>query len=123
MVELIKKFRIHPFQYILIGAAMIVYYSLLISLSEHVGYDIAYLVATVSTVILVTLYARSFLSDYRLLLLLSGLISFFYLFIFIIIQAQDFSMLIGSVGLFLVIASIMYFSRSINWYGEPSTRS
>ncbi len=122
MVEIIKKFRIHPFQYILIGAALIVYYSLLISLSEHLGYDLAYLVAAVATVTLITLYARSFLYDRRLLILLSGLITFFYIFIFVIIQAQDFSLLIGSIGLFFVIASIMYFSRSINWYGEPTRK-
>lgn len=123
MVEISRKIRIHPFQYILIGVALIIYYSLLISLSEHVGYDMAYLIATLATVTLVTLYARSFLDDRRLLFLFSGLISFFYLFIFVIIQAQDFSLLIGSVGMFLVIASMMYFSRSIQWYGEPSTRS
>lgn len=118
LVEISRKIRIHPFQYILIGAALIVYYTLLISLSEHVGYDIAYVMATAATVTLVTLYARSFLNDGKMLALFSGLLIFFYLFIFVIIQAQDYSLLLGSTGLFLVIAAIMYFSRSISWYGE-----
>lgn len=118
LVEISRKIRIHPFQYILIGAALIVYYTLLISLSEHFGYDLAYVIATTATVTLVTLYARSFLTEAKMLVLFSGLLMFFYLFIFVIIQAQDYSLLLGSVGLFLVIAAIMYFSRSINWYGE-----
>lgn len=123
LVEISRKIRIHPFQYILIGAALIVYYTLLISLSEHLGYDNAYLIATLATVVLVSLYARTFLRDRRILMLFSGLLVFFYLFIFVLIQAQDFSLLIGSVGLFLVIAAIMYFSRSIDWYGSDPTPS
>lgn len=123
LVEISKRIRIHPFQYILIGAALIVYYTLLISLSEHLGYDIAYLIATLATVVLVSRYARTFLDDRKIQMLFSGLLLFFYLFIFVLIQAQDFSLLIGSVGLFLVIAAIMYFSRSINWYGSESIRS
>ncbi len=120
LVEISKKIRIHPFQYILIGAALIVYYTLLISLSEHLGYDMAYLIATIATVTLVTLYSRTFLKEGKVLMLFSGLLAFFYLFIFVLIQAQDFSLLLGSVGLFLVIAALMYFSRSINWYGETA---
>jgi len=121
LVEIIRKIRIHPFQYILVGVALIVYYTLLLSLSEHVGYNLAYAIATVATVILISLYAKSFLRESKLLGLFTGLISFFYVFVFVVIQAQDFSLLIGSIGLFVVVAAIMYFSRSINWYGESTT--
>lgn len=113
LVEIIRKIRIHPFQYILIGVALTVYYSLLLSLSEHVGYNFAYVIAALATVILVTLYSKSFLKERQLQTLLGGLITFFYAFVFVIIQAQDYSLLIGSVGLFAVVAAIMYFSRSI----------
>ncbi len=123
LVEIIRKIRIHPFQYILIGVALIIYYTLLLSLSEHVGYNLAYLVATLATVVLVSLYSRSFLREIQLQALFAGLITFFYVFVFVIIQAQDFSLLIGSVGLFVVIAAIMYFSRTINWYGNEGNRT
>ncbi len=119
LVEIVKKIQIHPFQYILIGAAMIIYYTLLLSLSEHVGYNLAYLIATVATVALVSLYSTTFMAQRSLVFLFTGLITFFYGFIFVIIQAQDLSLLIGSLGLFFVIAALMYFSRSVNWYGEP----
>lgn len=116
LVEITTKTRIHPFQYILIGAALIIYYTLLLSFSEQVGYNAAYAIASIATVLLVTLYSTSFLKG-KPIVLFSLLMASFYTFIFIIIQAQDFSLLIGSIGLFLIIGLLMYFSRNIKWYG------
>jgi inner membrane protein len=118
LVEITSRIRIHPFQYILVGAALIIYYTLLLSFSEHVGYNVAYWIASVATVILLTLYSFTFLRSRSLTGLFSVLMSVFYLFIFIIIQAEDFSLLIGSLGLFAIVAMVMYFSRNINWYKE-----
>jgi inner membrane protein len=118
MVEIMRKIRIHPFQYILIGAALIIYYTLLLSFSEHIGYNIAYVIATISTVILVSLYASTFLDNRKLVFIFGGLLFFFYSFVFVIIQLLDYSLLVGSIGLFLIISLIMYFSKNINWYKE-----
>jgi inner membrane protein len=115
LVEITTKTRIHPFQYILIGVALIIYYTLLLSFSEQVGYNAAYAIASIATTILVTLYSTTFLKSKSVLFGL--LMVSFYTFIFIIIQAQDFSLLIGSIGLFLIIGLLMYFSRNIKWYG------
>ncbi len=118
MVEIMRKVRIHPFQYILIGAALIIYYSLLLSISEHVGYNIAYLIATAATVVLVSLYSMTFLVERKLVFVFSFLLVFFYGFIFVIIQLQDYSLLLGSLGLFFIIGLLMYFSKNIKWYEE-----
>ncbi len=118
LVEITSKIKIHPFQYILIGVALIVYYTLLLSLSEHVGYNVAYAIASIATTTLVSVYASTFLKRRQITLLFSGLMIFFYVFIFVIIQAQDFSLLIGSVGLFVIIGLLMYFSRNIKWYKQ-----
>jgi len=118
LVEITSKIKIHPFQYILIGVALIVYYTLLLSLSEHVGYNLAYAIASVATTLLVSIYASTFLKQKQITFLFSGLMTFFYVFIFVIIQAQDFSLLIGSIGLFMIISLLMYFSRNIKWYNE-----
>ncbi|MCW5911118.1 MAG: cell envelope integrity protein CreD [Cyclobacteriaceae bacterium] len=120
LVEITTKTRIHPFQYILIGAALIIYYTLLLSFSEQVGYNAAYAIASVATTVLVTLYSSSFLRSRSIVLLFSLLMASFYTFIFIIIQAQDFSLLIGSIGLFLIIGLLMYFSKNIKWYGAKA---
>ena len=118
LVEISNKIRIHPFQYILIGVALSIYYTLLLSFSEHFGYNSAYIIASLSTVVLVTQYSVSFLPSRMIVATFAGLMSVFYGFIFVIIQAEDYSLLIGSVGLFMIIAAIMYFSRNIRWYKE-----
>jgi inner membrane protein len=118
LLEIIKKIRIHPFQYILIASALIIYYVLQLSISEHLGFSPAYLVSSLATVALITLYSRSFLLQWTTSGLLAGLLGVFYLFIFVITQLQDYALLIGSLGLFLIIAAIMYFSRKVNWYKE-----
>lgn len=118
LVEIAGRVRIHPFQYILVGFALIIYYTLLLSISEHFGFDRAYGLASVSTITLVGLYSVTFLQKRALVLLFSLLMCVFYGFIFVIVQAQDYSLLIGSVGLFLIVAAMMYFSRTIKWYRD-----
>ena len=116
LVEITQRIRIHPFQYILIGAALTIYYILLLSLSEHMGYNEAYMIASLATVILITAYSKTFLVTRRLVSLFAGLLGVFYTFIFVIIQEQDYSLLLGSIGLFLIVALLMYFSRKVKWY-------
>jgi inner membrane protein len=120
LVEITQKVRIHPFQYILIGAALIIYYTLLLSFSEQTGYTTAYWISAIATVALITTYSTTFLKNRRLCILFALLLSVFYSFIYIIILQQDFSLLIGSIGLFLIVAALMYFSRKVNWYNEGS---
>ncbi|NOT77324.1 MAG: cell envelope integrity protein CreD [Cyclobacteriaceae bacterium] len=116
LVEITKKIRIHPFQYILIGVALIIYYTLLLSLSEQVGYNIAYWISAASTVGLISFYSTSFLKSTNLVVLFTSLLAIFYTFIFIIILQQDFSLLLGSIGLFMIVGALMYFSRKVEWY-------
>src|SRR5690606_15213816 len=93
MVEIIRKITIHPFQYALIGAALIIYYTLLLSISEHLGFNAAYWIATAATVLLVSWYARTFLNEASHTILFSLMLTVFYAFIFVIILQQDFSLL------------------------------
>jgi inner membrane protein len=121
LVEVTRDVRIHPFQYIMVGVALTVYYTLLLSISEHVGYNIAYAISSLATVILVALYSKTFFRSKVVVALFSVVMAFFYLFIFVIIQAEDFSLLIGSLGLFAIVAVVMYSSRNIQWYKEDET--
>ena len=118
LVEITRNIRIHPFQYILIGVALIIYYTLLLSLSEQVGYNVAYCIASMATVGLISFYSVSFLMEAKLIIMFTSLLIIFYTFIFIIILQQDFSLLLGSIGLFLIVGAVMYFSRKVNWYNE-----
>lgn len=116
LVEISQKIKIHPFQYILTGAGLIIYYTMLLSFSEQIGYNSAYLVSSLATVGLLTLYSKTFLKPTKLVVLFSSLLTVFYSFIFVIIIQQDFSLLIGSIGLFIVVGAMMYLTRKINWY-------
>jgi inner membrane protein len=118
LVEITQKIRIHPFQYILIGAALIIYYTLLLSFSEHLGYDLAYIISSAATVALISAYATTFFRNSKLAILFCVLLVIFYTFIYVIILQQDFSLLLGSIGLFIIIGTLMYFSRKVNWYKE-----
>lgn len=120
LIELICKIKIHPFQYVLIGAALIVYYALLLSLSEQIGFNLSYLIATLATVILISFYSISFTKRKNISALLSFLLLIFYGYIFTITQQQDYALLLGSIGLFTIIAVLMYVSRKINWYKEEN---
>jgi inner membrane protein len=122
MVEVTQGIRIHPFQYILIGAALTIYYTLLLSFSEHLGYNTAYLISSIATVLLIALYSTSFFRQIRLTMLLTLILAVFYIFIFVIIQEQDYSLLLGSIGLFIIVGMLMFFSRKISWY-KPTPAS
>jgi inner membrane protein len=115
-VEILNRVFIHPIQYLLVGVALIVFYSLLLSFSEHIKFNTAYISATILTLLLVTGYTKAILKSNKISLLIFGILLILYTFIFTIIQLEDYALLIGSVGMFVVLAIVMYFSRKIDWY-------
>ena len=115
-VELLTGRRIHPVQYLLVGAALILFYSLLLSLSEHIGFGWAYLVAAVATVALITAYASSIFRRRTHTGILCALLCALYAFLYTVLQLEDVALLIGSVGLFAFLAIVMYVSRKVEWY-------
>ncbi|MCK5338467.1 MAG: cell envelope integrity protein CreD [Bacteroidales bacterium] len=115
-VEILAKKFIHPIQYTLVGIALIVFFSLLLSITEHLNFDSAYLISTVSVLALISAYIRTILRSSRLTLLIGGILTILYIFIYIILQIQDYALLTGSIGIFIILALVMYFSRKIDWY-------
>lgn len=115
-VEILNKKFIHPIQYILVGFALIIFFSLLLALSEHIKFNSAFIISAISTLILITGYVKAILKSNNLTFLISGILAILYTFIFVIIQLQDYALLIGSIGLFIILGIVMYFSRKIDWY-------
>jgi len=117
-IEIKSKIRIHPFQYSLVAFALLIFYVLLTSIGEQTGFNLAYLVSSVAVTGLISWYAFTLLKNVRMvawiLLLQTGL----YLFLFTILQLQDFALLAGSIGLFFILALIMHASQKIKWYAE-----
>ncbi|CAA6816040.1 MAG: Unknown protein [uncultured Campylobacterales bacterium] len=118
LTEILNKRRIHPFQYILSGLSLILFFVLLISFSEHIGFNNAYIIAALATIFALGSYVRSVLGSKKLTMYFIGVLAFMYVFIFILLQLQSYSLLIGSVMLFIVLSVVMYISRKIDWYKE-----
>jgi inner membrane protein len=113
--EIFNKRRMHLFQYVLIGAAIIIYYTLLLSLTEQVGFNTAYIIASIATTLLISLFISSVMKSAKIGGIIAAILAVFYSFIFVIIQLEDLALLVGSVGLFVTVALLMYFSGKINW--------
>jgi len=116
-VEILNKRRVHPIQYILVGLAIVLFYALLVSMSEIIGFGLAYLISSVATIGLIALYSKTILASVRMATIQTLILSFLYLFIYIILQLEDYALLIGSILLFSILATVMYLSRKIDWYG------
>ncbi|MEZ4917835.1 MAG: cell envelope integrity protein CreD [Saprospiraceae bacterium] len=117
-IELRQEKPVHPFQYGLIGLALVIFYTLLVSISEHIPFNFAYLIAGAMTVGLAGLYARSLFQSGKMGFLVGGTLTCLYGFLFVTLQLQDYALLIGSIGLFAILATVMYVSRKINFQKE-----
>ncbi len=115
--EIFQKRAVHPLQYILIGMALVLFYTLLLSISEYIAFPIAYLTAATATIALLTWYTQSIFRKTSATVIFGGLLSTLYLFIYILIQMEDNALLFGSIGLFVLLAVAMYLSRKVDWYG------
>ena len=116
IVELMQKKPMHPVQYVLIGIALVIFYTLLLSISEFVLFDKAYLTAALATILLIALYAKGHFKSWKTAGIFASILSGLYGFIFVLIRLEDTALLVGSIGLFIVLSLVMYASRKINWY-------
>jgi inner membrane protein len=115
LIETNNKKSIHPFQYGLIGLALIIFYSLLLSLSEYIGFNPAYLISALCTIVLITWFVKGLLQSTKFSALLSAILVLMYTYVFTILQLQDYALLLGSIGLFITLAIIMQFSKKFQW--------
>lgn len=114
-VEVLQKLRIHPIQYLLVGFALCLFYTLLIALSEHVGFALAYILSAVAVIGLVVFYSASVFKVQRATRLLGLIMLLVFGFMFALINEEDYALLFGSIGLFIVLAIVMSVSRRIDW--------
>lgn len=116
-IEILQKKQIHSLQYLLVGFALTVFYTLLLSFTEYCGFNIAYAISSTATISLIGFYVLGIFKKFKIALLFSGALAALYGYIFVLIQLQDYALLFGSIGLFVIVALIMFYSRKIDWYG------
>jgi inner membrane protein len=117
-VEYRRQTPIHPVQYLLIGVALLVFYTLLLSFSEHIPFLWSYLIATLMTISLITVYLAGILKIRKTALMVGGLLLALYVFIYVLLQLETYALLFGSLGIFLILAVLMYVSLKVKWYKE-----
>jgi inner membrane protein len=116
--ETLDRKRIHPLQYILVGFALCLFYLLLLAFTEHVSFDISYALASVGIVGLITAYGMAVLSARKRAWALGGMLSGLYVYLYTLLQMEDSALLIGALGLFAILAAVMFLTRRLNLAGN-----
>jgi inner membrane protein len=118
MFEVTTGKRVHPAQYLLVGTAQIIFYVLLLSIAEKIGFDFAYLIAAGATVGLLAVNAGWIFDSHSQGLRAFGVFSLLYTLIYMLLRMQDDALLIGAIASFVSVAAAMYFTRKIDWYSS-----
>jgi len=120
LFEVTARQKIHPLQYLLVGAALCLFFLLLLSISEFRSFGLAYLIAAAASTVLITWYCRSFLgAGVRTLIIAAGSAGV-YTFLYITLRQQDYALLMGAIALFLLLAVVMFVTRKIDWYARDA---
>ncbi len=116
LFEIFHRLRIHPLQYLLVGFALCLFYLLLLSLSEHLGFERAYGIAAFAIVAVIAGYCRAILKTGRQAAAMAALLGGLYVFLFVLLNIQDYALLVGSLGLAAALSLFMYLTRKVDWY-------
>jgi inner membrane protein len=116
MFELLKGLRVHPIQYALVGMGLVIFYLLLLALTEHLGFALAYLLASLASVALNGFYLSHVLRGLKQGLGFAALLGIVYATLYGLLQAQQSALLLGALLLFAVLALLMVLTRKLDWY-------
>jgi inner membrane protein len=119
-MELVLKSKVHSIQYVMVGFALCLFYLLLLSISEYLGFDKAYLISTIAIVSMVGLYTSHLFKQKKSAFAFTSIIVLLYSFIYLLIQLQEKALLIGSISLFILLGIVMYFTRNLDWGSKDS---
>jgi inner membrane protein len=121
LLEMFAKIRIHPVPYLLSGIANIIFYLLLLSLSEQMSFWLAYTLAAVGVSAMITLYSRSLLPSWNKSWYMGLVVAISYVLLYSVLNAESYALLIGSIGAFTVVGLVMFVTRKLDWYGSEET--
>lgn len=115
-IEILNRRRLHPIQYLLVGFAVCLFYVLLLSISEHLSFNWAYLIGCLVVLGMVTFYTKAIFKNLRITLIFNSILALLYGFFYSLLQLEDYSLLLGSFGLVIILTVVMYLTRHIDWY-------
>jgi len=114
-LEIFSRRSIHPAQYLLSGFANVIFYLLLLSISEHIPFSFAYLIAGAALTLMMTLYAKSLLQTWTQSAFMGLVMALLYLIMYLTLNAEDWALLIGSITAFIICAVVMFLTRKLDW--------
>ncbi|MDH5766592.1 MAG: inner membrane CreD family protein, partial [Gammaproteobacteria bacterium] len=114
--EIMKNLRLHPMQYLLVGMALTFFYLLLISLSEHIEFINAYMISTLASVIVISIYISAVIKSRIRATGFATMLSLLYGMLYVILVSEDNALLMGSVLFFSILTLVMMVTRKLDWY-------
>ncbi len=123
LIEVFLRIRIHPVQYLLAGIGNVIFYLLLLSVSEHLIFPLAYWISALAVSTMMLLYSRSFLASGRRSWFIGLVMILCYVFLYLTLQSEDWALLIGSIGAFVITGTVMFLTRKLDWYGNNKIKS
>lgn len=119
LFEVLRRMAVHPIQYTLCGAALALFFLLLVSLSEHLPFAGAYIVSSLACVGLLSFYVGHVLRSAMRGAMFGGLLGALYAFLYVILQSEDYALLLGALLLFAALTIVMVMTRRVDWYRLP----
>lgn len=116
LFELFYQLKLHPVQYLMVGSALCLFYLLLLSLSEHLGFRPAYAIASAAVVLVIGGYCKAILKTGLQTVIVACMLMVLYTFLYFLLQVQDYALLVGSLGIFVILTVVMYITRKVDWY-------
>ena len=114
--EIYARVALHPVQYCLIGFANVIFYLLLLSISEHISFNLAYIISSIMGITISALYTGYTIKSSKIGLIMAFIQVLTYAFLFGVLQLVDYALLVGALGLFVILSVAMYGTRKIDWF-------
>lgn len=122
LIEVLARVQVHPIQYLLLGSALCLFYLLELSLAEHIGFPIAYAIASIAVISLIGAYSQAILRRRALAFTVAAGVAGLYGYLYVLLMNEDSALLIGSIGLFAILAAVMFVTRNVDWYAMGTGR-
>lgn len=121
--EVVKKLAIHPIQYSFVGMSLAIFFLLLLSLSEYIGFVLAYLCSAIACVAIISFYITGVLENKKQAIIFTCLLSLIYLMLYVLLNAEEYSLMMGSILVFLILSTAMVATRRLDWYQVTTQNS
>jgi inner membrane protein len=119
-LETTRKETIHIFNYFLVSLGLVLFFSLMNSLSEQVGFNVAYIISSIATILLISIFTGTLFKEKKTALIVFGMLVILYSFIFILLTLNDYAYLAGNIGLFLLLAVVMGLAGEIDIFKKAA---